>query len=77
MAKLCNAITDVPGIQVGHAQNDAAITGVTVVLCAKGAVAGMDQRGGAPGTRETDALRPMHLVQKVHSGSRQTASKRR
>lgn len=67
MAKLYNAITDVPGIRVGHAQNDAAITGVTVVLCTEGAVAGMDQRGGAPGTRETDALRPMHLVQKVHA----------
>jgi len=67
MAKLFNAITDVPGIQVGHAQNDAAMTGVTVVLCTEGAVAGMDQRGGSPGTRETDALRPMHLVQKAHA----------
>ena len=67
MAKLFNAITDVPGIQVGHAQNDAAMTGVTVVLCTEGAVAGMDQSGGSPGTRETDALRPMHLVQKAHA----------
>jgi L-aminopeptidase/D-esterase-like protein len=38
-----------------------------VVLCPKGAVGGVDQRGGAPGTRETDALRPMHLVQKAHA----------
>jgi L-aminopeptidase/D-esterase-like protein len=67
MAKLVNAITDVPGIQVGHAQNDEALTGVTVVLCSEGAVGGMDQRGGAPGTRETDALRPLHLVQKAHA----------
>jgi L-aminopeptidase/D-esterase-like protein/GNAT superfamily N-acetyltransferase len=67
MTRLHNAITDVPGIQVGHAQNDQALTGVTVVLCTEGAVAGMDQRGGAPGTRETDALHPMHLVQKAHA----------
>jgi len=67
MTKLHNAITDVPGIQVGNAQNDEALTGVTVVLCPDGAVAGMDQRGGAPGTRETDALRPMHMVQKAHA----------
>ena len=42
------------------------LTGCTVVLCEAGAVGGVDQRGGAPGTRETDLLRPMHLVQKVH-----------
>lgn len=62
-----DSITDVPGIQVGHAQDQVALTGVTVVLCPEGAVAGMDQRGGAPGTRETDALRPMHLVSQVHA----------
>jgi L-aminopeptidase/D-esterase-like protein len=61
-----NAITDIPGILVGHAQDEAALTGCTVVLCPSGAVGGMDQRGGAPGTRETNALRPMHLVQLVH-----------
>lgn len=64
---LQNAITDVAGIRVGHAQDDAALTGCTVVLCEGGAVGGVDQRGGAPGTRETDALRPMHLVQQVHA----------
>jgi L-aminopeptidase/D-esterase-like protein len=64
--KLRNAITDIPGIKVGHAQNDEALTGCTVILCEKGAVGGVDQRGGAPGTREVDALRPMHLVSKVH-----------
>jgi L-aminopeptidase/D-esterase-like protein len=60
------SITDVPGLRVGHAQNEEALTGCTVVLCEGGAVGGVDQRGGAPGTRETDALHPMHLVQKVH-----------
>src|SRR5512136_685913 len=64
--KLRNAITDVPGILVGHAQDDDAITGCTVILCEKGAVGGVDQRGGAPGTREVDALHPMHLVSKVN-----------
>ena len=65
--KLNNSITDVPGIKVGHAQNTEALTGCTVVLCEEGAVGGVDQRGGAPGTRETDALHPMHLVQEVHA----------
>ena len=64
--KLKNAITDILGIQVGHAQNEEALTGCTVILCEKGAVGGVDQRGGAPGTREVDALHPMHLVHKVH-----------
>ena len=64
--KLRNTITDVPGILVGHAQNEQALTGCTVILCEKGAVGGVDQRGGAPGTREVDALHPMHLVTKVH-----------
>ncbi len=64
--KLRNAITDVAGIRVGHAQDLEALTGCTVVLCEDGAVGGVDQRGGAPGTRETDLLRPMHLVERVH-----------
>ncbi|MBI3362866.1 MAG: P1 family peptidase [Chloroflexi bacterium] len=62
-----NAITDVPGIRIGHAHNAEALTGLTAILCEAGAVGGVDQRGGAPGTRETDPLRPMHLVQKVHA----------
>lgn len=65
--KLHNAITDVPGVRVGHAQNDEALTGCTVVLCEEGAVGGVDQRGGAPGTREVDALHTMHLVHKAHA----------
>ena len=44
-----------------------ALTGCSVVLCEKGAVGGIDQRGGAPGTRETDAMHPIHLVEKVHA----------
>lgn len=65
--KLRNSITDVPGIEVGHSQNKKALTGCTVVLCRKGAVAGVDVRGGAPGTRETDLLSPINLVQKIHA----------
>ncbi len=60
-------LTDIPGITVGHAQDLAAITGCTVVLCESGAIGGVDQRGGAPGTRETDAIRPMHLVNRIHA----------
>ncbi|HDQ72374.1 MAG TPA: peptidase S58 family protein [Chloroflexi bacterium] len=60
-------ITAVPGIRVGHAADPEGLTGCTVVLCEKGAVGGVDQRGGAPGTRETDLLRPMHMVQEVHA----------
>ena len=67
MTKLSNSITDVPGIEVGHAQNKKALTGCTVILCRKGAVTGVDVRGGAPGTRETDLLNPGNLVQKVHA----------
>jgi L-aminopeptidase/D-esterase-like protein len=61
-----NTITAVPGIRVGHAQHDEARTGCTVILCEGGAVGGVDQRGGAPGTRETDLLRPLHRVEQVH-----------
>ena len=62
-----NTLTAVPGIKVGHATDPVGLTGCTVVLCEAGAVGGVDQRGGAPGTRETDLLRPMHLVQKVQA----------
>jgi len=65
--KIRDSITDVPGIRVGHAQDDEALTGCTVVLCEKGAVGGVDQRGGAPGTRETDLLKPVNAVEKVHA----------
>ncbi|MEY9871018.1 putative pantetheine hydrolase [Streptacidiphilus sp. MAP12-33] len=65
---LTNTLADVPGFRVGHAQRvgDGALTGVTVVLAPEGgAVAGVDVRGGGPGTRETDALDPRNLVQRV------------
>jgi L-aminopeptidase/D-esterase-like protein len=64
--KRTNAITDVRGIEVGHAQDEEALTGCTVILCRTGAVAGVDVRGGAPGTRETDLLDPINVVEKVH-----------
>jgi L-aminopeptidase/D-esterase-like protein len=65
--KRTNTITAVRGIEVGHAQDEEALTGCTVILCRKGAVAGVDVRGGAPGTRETDLLDPIHVVEKVHA----------
>jgi L-aminopeptidase/D-esterase-like protein len=64
---MVNSLNIIPGVQVGHAQDFAAATGCTVILTPAGAVGGVDQRGGAPGTRETDLLRPMHLVEKVHA----------
>jgi L-aminopeptidase/D-esterase-like protein len=65
--KRIKTITDVRGIEVGHAQNKEALTGCTVIICRRGAVAGVDVRGGAPGTRETDLLDPVNLVEKVHA----------
>ncbi len=65
--KLNNAITDIPGIQVGHAHDMEALTGCTVILCPKGAVGGVDQRGGGVSARQVDALRPLHLVSKAHA----------
>ncbi len=62
-----NAITDIAGLKVGHAHDADALTGVTVVLCESGAVAGVDVRGGGPATIETDALRPAHLIQQAHA----------
>jgi len=65
--KRLSAITDVRGIEVGHAQDAEALTGCSVVICRRGAVAGVDVRGGAPGTRETDLLDPVNLVRKAHA----------
>ena len=62
-----DTITDVPGIKVGHYTDSQAVTGCTVVLTPQGAVAGVDVRGAAPGTRETDLLRPLNLVQEAHA----------
>lgn len=62
-----NAITDVPGFHVGHAQDFKGATGCTVVLCPPGTVGGLDVRGSAAGTRQTDSLQPFHFVDEVHA----------
>lgn len=59
--------THIEGIKVGNAQDLDAATGCTVVICEEGAVAGVDVRGGSPGTRETDLLKPENLVDRVHA----------
>ncbi|MEU6126672.1 P1 family peptidase, partial [Streptomyces sp. NPDC047123] len=64
------SLTDVAGLRVGHATlaGDGRLTGTTVVLAPEGgAVAAVDVRGGGPGTRETDALDPRNLVQRVEA----------
>ena len=60
-------LTAVGGLKVGHHTLDARPTGCTVILAEAGAVAGVDVRGSAPGTRETDLLNPVNLVQQVHA----------
>jgi L-aminopeptidase/D-esterase-like protein len=62
-----NAITDVPGFLVGHAQDWRGATGCTVVLCPPGTVGGLDVRGSAAGTRQADSLHPHHFVDEVHA----------
>ncbi len=61
------SIVDVPGVKVGHAHDFVGLTGCTVILTENGALAGVDVRGSAPGTRETDLLSPVNLVQQVHA----------
>lgn len=60
-------MTDVPGIRVGHFTDSTTASGTTVVICPDGAVGGVDVRGAAPGTRETDLLAPENLVEKVQA----------
>lgn len=60
-------LTDVAGLEVGHHTLAERPTGCTVVLCPQGAVCGVDVRGAAPGTRETDLLKPDNLVEQVHA----------
>ena len=60
-------ITDIPNIRVGHDTNLEAGTGCTVIICDTPAVGGIDVRGGAPATRETDLLRPLNMVEGVHA----------
>lgn len=66
-SKRHNALTDIEGIMVGHFSSLEAASGVTAVVCAGGAVAGVDVRGSAPGTRETDLLDPSNLVERVQA----------
>jgi L-aminopeptidase/D-esterase-like protein len=61
------AITDVAGLRVGHYTDSRRPTGCSVVLCPQGVTCGVDVRGAAPGTRETDLLRPDNLVEQVHA----------
>jgi L-aminopeptidase/D-esterase-like protein len=65
--KKVNAITDIPGIRVGHASDFKALTGCTVILCEEGAIGGVDIRGTATGTRQIDAFTHLHLVDKIHA----------
>jgi L-aminopeptidase/D-esterase-like protein len=64
-APVNTTITGVPGIEAGHYTDLANATGCTVLLCREGAVGGVDVRGGSPGTRETDLLRPSRRVDRV------------
>lgn len=61
------SLTDVAGIEVGHYTETRRPTGCSVVIARDGAVAGVDVRGAAPGTRETDLLQPANLVDQVHA----------
>lgn len=60
-------INEIDGFKIGHAQDMDAATGCTVIICKDGASAGVAVRGGAPGTRETDMLDPVNLVEKIHA----------
>ena len=64
---MTKGLTDVPGIKVGHCTLTARPTGCTVVITEAGAVAGVDQRGASPATRETDLLDPTNTVQQIHA----------
>ncbi|HEY2932213.1 MAG TPA: P1 family peptidase [Acidobacteriota bacterium] len=67
VSSYAGGLCDVDGVKVGHFTETRRPTGCTVVLVGQGAVAGVDVRGGAPGTRETDALNPLNLVQEVNA----------
>ena len=64
-----STLTAVAGLEVGHFTDPVNVTGCSVVLCRDGAVGGVDVRGGSPGTRETDLLRPGHRVDRLHAVS--------
>jgi L-aminopeptidase/D-esterase-like protein len=63
---MSDRFTDVPGLTLGHAHDEAINTGVTLIIPDAPVVMAVDVRGGAPGTRETDALDPENLVERVH-----------
>ena len=62
-----STITDIAGLEAGHYTDRDNATGCTVIICRQGAVGGVDVRGGSPGTRETDLLRPVHRVDQLHA----------
>ena len=62
-----NTLTAVAGLKVGHYTDKAGMTGCTVIIAPDGAVAGVDVRGGAPGTRETDLMNPVNTVTSIHA----------
>ena len=59
-------ISEIPGFQIGHAQDKANATGCTAIICEDGAWAGVDVRGGSPASRETELLKPINTVQQIH-----------
>jgi len=67
VAPCFDSITDVSGVEVGHFTDSRRPTGCTVIITREGAMAGVDVRGAAPGTRETDLLHPSNLVDRVHA----------
>ena len=60
-------IDEIPDFKIGQAQDPEAATGCTVIICERGAVGGVDVRGGSPGTRDTDALNPVNNREKIHA----------
>ncbi len=67
MDSMKKSICDVPGIRVGHAQDEKVRTGCTVIIPEGGAVCGVDVRGSSPGTREVELLKPVRHIEKIHA----------
>lgn len=63
---MTESVIDISGISIGHYTDTASGTGCTVILCPDGAVPGVDVRGSAPGTRETDLMRTGHMIRHIH-----------
>lgn len=61
------SIKDIENIKIGNAENKKAATGCTVILCEKGAHAGLDVQGGGPASRESELLKPVAAAQKIHA----------